>query len=494
VADPKKRIAAVLAGCALLVLWGCPGSSSSSEAPPTPTPTPLPQYDACVSTAPVDSGDPNKPVITLNGPRVVSQALGGAYADAGATATDPHDGDVTSRIAVTGLAAVDTNTVGDYMIRYNVVNSAQSAALEVVRMVRVHAGTYKPQTARDIGSTSAHLGYYEHLPVNYSDDPNQKFPLIIYQHGWTGARFLNPYTVQAPLSILEGGNLVKLINQGPWDDSRPFIVLSPQRCVDALTFVVTAAQTKLFLDYAINTYNVDTSRIYMGGHSQGSGDTWDYVTNYPHQLAAVVPLSGPYGTSSGCVLKDTPAWAFNGEADTTVPYQGQVDTVNSINACNPVERAKITVLPGVSHVGIEMPVLGLTGLGQGLPAYDIYNQNIYDWLLAHSRGPAASSAAQAGSKAASRPGVLAAESTAFTVAPSAIVFGHAARLRWSVEGATECLASGDWVGKRPARGTESVTPVAPGSYGYVLTCTGAGGTVAQAVMLTVDRSPQRPNR
>ena len=436
---------------------------------------------------PVDSGDANKPVITLLGPRVVSQPLGFVYADAGATARDPHDGDVTSRITVTGLAALDTNTVGDYLIRYNVVNSAQSAAVEVVRMVRVHAGTYKAQTARDIGTTSAHLGYYEHLPVNYSDDPNQKFPLILYQHGWTGARFLNPYTVQAPLSILEGGNLVRLINQGPWDDSRPFIVLSPQRCVDPLTFVATAAQTKLFLDYAINTYKVDTSRIYMGGHSQGSGDTWDYVTNYPHQLAAVVPISGGYGTSAGCVLKDTPAWAFNGEADATVPYQTQVETVNSINACSPVERAKITVLPGVSHNDVEMPVLGLTGLGQGLPAYDTYNQNIFDWLLAHSRGLAAA-AAPGGSKAAAQPRVVPGEPLAFTVAPSVIAFGHSSRLRWSVAGATECLASGDWVGKRPPRGSESVTPVAPGSYGYVLTCTGPGETVAGAVRLVAKDS------
>ncbi len=434
--------------------------------------------------APVDSGDPNKPVITLTGPRVVSQPVGFAYTDAGATASDPHDGDITSRIAVTGLTALDTNTVGDYIIRYNVVNGAQSAALEVVRMVRVHAGTFKAQTARDIGSTSAHLGYYEHLPVNYGDDPNQKFPLIIYQHGWTGARFLNPYTAQAPLSILEGGNLVKLINNGPWDDSRPFIVLSPQRCVDPLTFVVTAAQTKLFVDYAINTYKVDTSRIYMGGHSQGSGDTWDYVTNYPHQLAAVVPISGGYGASVGCVLKDTPAWAFNGEADTTVPYQRQVETVYSINACNPAERARITVLPGVGHNDVELPVLGLTGLGQGVPAYDIYSQNIFDWLLAHSRAPA-SPAASAGSKAEVLPGALPAESPAFRVAPSAIAFGHSATLKWSVPGATECLASGDWVGKRPARGRECITPVAPGTYGYVLSCTGTGGAVAGSATLVV---------
>jgi hypothetical protein len=85
------------------------------------------------------------------------------------------------------------------------------------------------------------------------------------------------------------------------------------------------------------------------------------------------------------VLKQTPAWAFNGEADTTVAYHNQVDTVASINACNPAERAKVTILPGVHHNDVEMPVLGLTGLGQGLPQYDIYDENIYDWMLVHSK-------------------------------------------------------------------------------------------------------------
>ena len=281
-----RTFAAALTAC---LMAGCGGGSSASSPPP---PSPDPQYTECVSTVPVDPGSPNEPVITLAGPRVINQTLGTGYVDQGATASDPHDGDLTSQIHVTGLTALNTNAVGDYLIRYSVTDSAKLAAVEVVRVVRVNAGTFANQTARDIGATSAHMGYYEHLPVNYSDDPSRKFPLIVFQAGWFNARFLDPSTVQAPLSILEDNNLVRIIKTGRWDDSRPFIVLSPQKCVDAPTFVVTAARTKLFIDYAINTYNVDTSRIYMAGHSQGSGDTWDYVTNYPQQLAAVVPLSG----------------------------------------------------------------------------------------------------------------------------------------------------------------------------------------------------------
>src|ERR1019366_6847580 len=237
----KRPIAFFFIGLLALFLSGGGGVSGPPAQPPT---VPLaPQYAACVSTMPVDSGNPNEPVITLIGPRVVNQPPGSVYVDAGATATDPHDGDITKGITVTGLAEVHTNAVGDYPVRYNVVDSAQLPAVEVVRMVRVSNGRFAVQTPRDIGTTSAHMPYYEHLPVHYSNDPTQTFPLLIFQHGYGNARFTADGTrEQAPLSVLLGGDLAGLIDKGRWDDSRPFLVLSPQRCVDPLTFVATAYQ------------------------------------------------------------------------------------------------------------------------------------------------------------------------------------------------------------------------------------------------------------
>lgn len=459
-----------------LLLSGCGGGERTTPVQPA-IPVEDPLFDQCVSTVPVDAGNPNQPVISLTGSRVVNQPLGTPYVDAGATASDPKDGDLTSRIVVTGLAAVNTGAVGDYMIRYDVTDSQQLPAPEAVRLVRVNAGSFQVQTARDIGSTGAHMGYYEHLPVHYSDDPNQTFPLIVFIHGWGRARFLDAYTEQVPLSNLATVNLAGLIDgsYGTWDPSRPFIVLSPQKCVDALTYGVTAARMNLFIDYAIHTYKVDPARIYMGGHSQGSGDTWDYVTNYPRQLAAVFPISGGYGTSSGCLLKETPAWAFNGQADTTVPYQNQVATVDSINACNPVERAKVTIIPGAGHDDAETDVLTLSALGQGLAPYDVYDQSIYDWLLNHSRPAAAHARAEPAGTA--KDGI--------EVTPEDIVLGERATLKWSFPDADSCAASGDWLGPRAARGAETVALSIPGLYNYVLTCTGSGGTVARTVALTV---------
>ena len=470
----------LLAG--MLLLSGCGGDDTSTSTQ-TVVQVVDPLYDECISTVPVDAGNPNHPAISLIGSRVVNQPLGTPYVDAGATASDPKDGDLSSRIVVTGLAAVNTGAVGDYMIRYNVSDSQQLPAPEAVRLVRVNAGSFEVQTARDIGSTGAHMGYHEHLPVHYSDDPNQTFPLIVFIHGWGRARFLDAYTEQVPLSSLAAVNLAGLINgsYGTWDPSRPFIVLSPQKCVDALTYGVTAARMKLFIDYAIHTYKVDPARIYMGGHSQGSGDTWDYVTNYPRQLAAVFPISGGYGTSSGCALKDTPAWAFNGQADTTVPYGNQVATVGSINACNPVERAKVTIIPGAGHDDAETDVLTLSALGQGLAPYDVYDQSIYDWLQNHSRAAAAGNSASDHANARSG-------ANGFEVTPGEIASGERATLRWSFPGASSCAASGDWLGLRAASGAEQVAPSITGLYNYVLTCTGSGAAVARGVALTVRKA------
>ena len=73
------------------------------------------------------------PVITLIGDAEVGLALGSTYIDAGATAVDNIDGDITSTIVVTN--PVDINTFGTYIVTYNVSDAAGNAALQVIRSV-----------------------------------------------------------------------------------------------------------------------------------------------------------------------------------------------------------------------------------------------------------------------------------------------------------------------------------------------------------------------
>jgi len=79
--------------------------------------------------------DKEKPVITLLGSTPVTVTLGSAYADAGATAQDNYDGDITSRIVTT--STVNTSAVGSYTVKYAVKDASNNAATTVTRVVKV---------------------------------------------------------------------------------------------------------------------------------------------------------------------------------------------------------------------------------------------------------------------------------------------------------------------------------------------------------------------
>ena len=79
--------------------------------------------------------DTTLPVITLLGDATVSIEVGSTYTDAGATASDNYDGDITSSIVT--VNPVDTDVVGQYTVTYNVSDANNNAALEVTRTVNV---------------------------------------------------------------------------------------------------------------------------------------------------------------------------------------------------------------------------------------------------------------------------------------------------------------------------------------------------------------------
>ena len=79
-----------------------------------------------------------KPVITLLGNATVTLIVGDTYTDAGATATDDIDGNITSNIQVVGLP-IDTSVEGEHTITYSVSDSAGNVADVVTRRVIVYS-------------------------------------------------------------------------------------------------------------------------------------------------------------------------------------------------------------------------------------------------------------------------------------------------------------------------------------------------------------------
>ncbi|MCP6717999.1 MAG: DUF5011 domain-containing protein [Patescibacteria group bacterium] len=88
------------------------------------------------------------PVITLSGNISVEIETGETYTDAGATAEDNTDGNITANIII--VNPVDTSMVGTYTITYNIKDSAGNNATEVTRKVNVVFPTLIHMTASDV--------------------------------------------------------------------------------------------------------------------------------------------------------------------------------------------------------------------------------------------------------------------------------------------------------------------------------------------------------
>ncbi len=83
--------------------------------------------------------DDVNPVITLLGDAVVNIYVGDIYNDAGATASDDVDGNITENIEVKNL--VNTAVSGTYLVTYDVMDEAGNEANQMARTVNVQVRT-----------------------------------------------------------------------------------------------------------------------------------------------------------------------------------------------------------------------------------------------------------------------------------------------------------------------------------------------------------------
>jgi len=81
-------------------------------------------------------------------------------------------------------------------------------------------------------------------------------------------------------------------------------------------------------------------------------------------------------------------------------------------------------------------------------------------------------------------GPAAPPTVSLSVSPASIAAGTSATLTWSSTNATACTASGAWSGTEAATGSQTVTPGVVGTYSYVLTCAGNGGSASATAVLS----------
>jgi uncharacterized protein (TIGR03118 family) len=78
-------------------------------------------------------------------------------------------------------------------------------------------------------------------------------------------------------------------------------------------------------------------------------------------------------------------------------------------------------------------------------------------------------------------------SASISVAPTTIMVGQKAKITWSSNSGTTCMANGDWSGSKSASGTDTVTPTAAGTLDYKISCSGGAysASTTQTATLTV---------
>ncbi|MCF6245317.1 MAG: BspA family leucine-rich repeat surface protein [Sulfurovum sp.] len=205
------------------VLSGCGGGSSSS------TTTVNPNSDNVVTKG--STSDSVAPVITLKGDAVVTLTVGTSYKDAGASATDNIDGDLS--VKMTTVNPVDTTKAGNYIITYNVNDVAGNKAQQVSRAVNVElpADVGAPVITL-LGANPVNLivgASYIEAGAKAIDDKEGDLSKNIKTHGSVNATKAGTYTVTYNVSDAVGNKaqqVSRTVNvKEPVDVGAPTITL-----------------------------------------------------------------------------------------------------------------------------------------------------------------------------------------------------------------------------------------------------------------------------
>ncbi len=226
-----------------------------------------------------------------------------------------------------------------------------------------HTSPLQPKQFSGRFCTPITVRYFLYLPPQYDQDPNRKWPLMLFLHG-AGER-------GSDLNLVARHGPPKLVRQGR---SFPFLIVAPQcpagRIWDNNTLLA-------LLDHIMNTYRVDPKRVYLTGLSMGGFGTWSLGIAHPERFAALVPICGGGNPTSIFLaggtwadeLRRLPVWAFHGAKDPIVPVQQSKQMVQALRRIGN-SHVRLTIYPEARHDAWTQ-------------TYN--NPKLYEWLLQQHR-------------------------------------------------------------------------------------------------------------
>ena len=235
-------------------------------------------------------------------------------------------------------------------------NPAISDKVSVAQEISQHDKAYYAENTEECVYTNKSgqtMPYRLFVPKDY--DPKKKYPLVFHLHG-AGSR---------------GNDNAKHLL--PWfagwmdegvQKEHPCFILMPQ-CPAGQQWVNTPWKdgsytynrvpisqplklAKEVFDKVVAENPIDESRIYAVGLSMGGYGVWNFIMRYPELVAAAVPCCGAGDPSMAYKLKDLPIWAFHGDADEIVPFEGSKDMVDAIKK-EGGEKIEFTIYKNFGH-------------------------------------------------------------------------------------------------------------------------------------------------
>lgn len=213
---------------------------------------------------------------------------------------------------------------------------------------------------------NGNLNYLLHVPAAYGQDPNQKWPLLIFLHG--------SREVGRDINRVRRAIVPQMLEENP---DFPFIVMAPQAATQANGWYPSLKPIEAAIDELQGEYNIDADRIYVTGLSMGGYGAWALMMDDPARFAAIAPVVGGYffNPKQLCEIKDKPIWVFAAKRDRNVPLKESERVVNALKACG--AEPQFTIFENADHdQGWEL-------------AYT--TTDIFQWLLAQRRGQPAQS-------------------------------------------------------------------------------------------------------
>ena len=123
------------------------------------------------------------------------------------------------------------------------------------------------------------------------------------------------------------------------------------------------------VEWTVQKYPIDTTRIYVLGMSMGGYGTIDLAATYPDKIAAAIALCGGAMVDSLCGLNNLPLWIIHGTADRQVSVKCSDKVVAAMAACGDTTRLRYDRLKDQNH---------------SILARVFYMNEAYDWLCAHN--------------------------------------------------------------------------------------------------------------